>query len=158
MVFYPRPFYHHLLTSIALLHLSNILYPRARPGKSLHPLPIPPDFPRQTVPPHRTCSSCMDGLPHRYICLRHRLPVHACRTLMGPVCSWEMRGSAGFRVCRCCSEHFRGHRHHVSPSVRVECFDTELEEEARLGLHVRSRFFVSIPLLDFAVAFLILTM
>lgn len=135
--FLPRPFYNHQLISIALLHFPNILSSCTGPGKGLYSLFIPPDFPRQTVSPYHIHSTCVDGFPHRYFCLRRCLPVHTRRSLVGPVGSWKVCRSAGIRVCGCCSKHFRGHRHHVSPSLRIKRFDTEPEEEARFGFHVR---------------------
>lgn len=98
--------YDHQLTNIALLHLPDILSSGARPCKGFHPSLIPPDFPRQVVSPHHTHISCVDGMPHCYICRRRRLPMHTCRSLMGLIGTWKMCESAGFRLCGCCSEHF----------------------------------------------------
>jgi hypothetical protein len=132
-----------MLTGIALLHNPNILRCRTEPGKILHPTPLPPNFPQQTISSCYEDSYRVDDMSHYRICDSRRLTMPPCRLGLGYCSAWKVYQFSGFRILGCGMQHFRGLCRYAAPHLGAERFESRLEKETCSGLHVLSWILVS---------------
>lgn len=137
------PFYRHILTGIAVLHLPDIIRCRTSSSEIFHPLPLPPRLSHPEISPRCKDMYSVDGWSYSRICDGRSISMRTCQGGLGSLNTWNLHQLSGVRLLGCWVQHFRGFCHNAAPYLGAEGLEFEHQEEACSDISVCSWILVS---------------
>jgi hypothetical protein len=113
-------------------------------GKDVDPLPLSPNLRQQKLSSRHIHDHGVAPCTNDCFCTRRLVSMYTSALVLGYYDSGEMHRFSGFRICSGGTQYPGGFNHNVPAHNGAEVSEAGLEEEICVGIHVRSRVFVSL--------------